>query len=127
MPPTTASSVASGTGSPPGAWRRPVAQVGDEALDRGLVAVVDPAAGAQALDQDDAGQRRLGGERRQQGGDRRRGPAAPRGLAVRRAGAEHLAADPLDRRLVGGEEALVLTLEVLVEVTLGDRRALADQ
>ena len=58
MPPTTASSVAPAPPRPRGAGRA-LAQVGDEALDRRLVAVVDAAAGAQALDQGDAGQRRV--------------------------------------------------------------------
>jgi hypothetical protein len=43
------------------------------------------------------------------------------------AGVGDLFADPLYRRFIGGEEAVVLTLEVLVKVALGDRRAFADQ
>ena len=51
----------------------------------------------------------------------------PRPLGSRpRAGREDPLADPLDRLVVGGEEAVVLALEVLVEVTLGDAGAFAD-
>ena len=37
---------------------------------------------------------------------------------------DHLAEDPLDHQVVGGEEALVLVLEVLVEGRAGDVRLL---
>jgi hypothetical protein len=46
---------------------------------------------------------------------------------VRGAGLENFSPDPLDRRFVGGEEAVIITLEVFVEVTLGDGGSLADQ
>ena len=56
-------------GAPPGGSGAPSAQERHEALDRGLVAVVDAAAGAQALGEEDRGERRLGREQAEQGDD----------------------------------------------------------
>ena len=58
----------------------------------------------------------------QAGTDPRR-PLLPLG---RRAGVDHRRAQAPGRVVIGGEEALVLAVEVLVEVRLRDRRAPAD-
>ncbi len=104
--------------APVRALRSPLAQVADETLQRGLVAVIDAAAGPQALDQGDARQRRIGGQGREEGSDAVPHPGRPFLGLVLAARLQHRIPDPVDRRLVGGVETVVLAPEVLVEVTL---------
>ena len=75
--------------------------------------------GADRLDQAEAGQLRLAGEEAQH--RRQRGAHLLRPLLEGAGGDDHCVANVLGHHLVGGEEALFLAGEVLVEGAAGDR------
>ena len=99
-------------------------EVGDEALDRGVVALDHDRAGDQRLDHAEPGQVGLGGEE----GEHRRdpGPDRLRPVLLGLEGVADALAQLLHDRVVGGDEALVLAAEVLVEGAPRDRRVAGD-
>ena len=99
-------------------------EVGDETLDRGVVALDHDGPGDQRLDHAEAGEVGLGGEELEHRPDPGAHRLRPLVLLV-----ESLA-DPLAQlrhdRVVSRDEALVLAAEVLVEGAPGDRRVTGD-
>ena len=106
--------------------RRALTQVADERFQGCLVAVVDLASRSKPFDQGDAGERRIARELLEESIDRSLHPSRPILRLDLVAGGSHALPHLLDRQVVGGDEALVLALEVLVEITLRDGRPLTD-
>ena len=124
IPPTIVSSSVPGSSSPFGGDLAAHAEERHEGLDRALVALDRGGAGGERLDDAGAGQGRLAGDVVEEGGEAGVDPGRP-GVDLA-GGVDDAAQRLLDRELRGGEEAVLLGGEVLVESVAGDAGAADD-
>ena len=117
-PPIAIRDVLAGRSRPPGAKSRPSSKSGVEPLHRRAEAALRSRAGGADVDQREAGQVGLLGQRREQGLQPRPGALGPALLGF--VGVEYPPHEAVDRVVVGGEEAALLVLEQLVEGRAGD-------